>query len=36
VTGGFATNPSSSSEQDIALVPDSVTVVEQPGEPYLY
>jgi putative membrane protein len=36
VTGGFATNPSSSSVQDIALVPDSVTVVEQPGEPYLY
>ena len=36
VTGGFATNPSSTSEQAIALVPDSVTVVEQPGEPYLY
>jgi len=36
VTGGFATNPSITSEQAIALVPDSVTVVEQPGEPYLY
>lgn len=36
VTGGFATNPSSWSVQDIALVPDSVTVVKQPGEPYLY
>jgi len=36
VTGGFATNPSSTSEQSIALIPDSVEVVEQPGEPYLY
>ena len=36
VTGGFGTNPSTGSEQAIALVPDSVDVVEQPGEPYLY
>ena len=36
VTGGFATNPSSVSSQGIALLPDSATVVEQPGEPYLY
>jgi len=36
VTGGFDTNPSSASAQPIALVPDSVAVVEQPGEPYLY
>jgi uncharacterized repeat protein (TIGR03943 family) len=36
VTGGFDTNPSSTSDQAIALVPDSVAVVEQPGEPYLY
>ena len=36
VTGGFETNPSSSSAQSIAVVPDSVDVIEQPGEPYLY
>lgn len=36
VTGGFAANPSSASEQAIALVPESTVVVEQPGEPYLY
>jgi len=36
VAGGFETNPSRSSTQSIALLPDSAKVVEQPGEPYLY
>ncbi|WP_411698429.1 TIGR03943 family putative permease subunit [Conyzicola sp.] len=36
VTGGFDTNPSGVSQQAIAVVPDTVEVVEQPGEPYLY
>jgi len=35
-TGEFVTNPSDRSAQGIALEPVSVTVVEQPSEPYLY
>jgi uncharacterized repeat protein (TIGR03943 family) len=36
VTGGFDTNRSSSSQDPIALVPDDVTTVGQPSDPYLY
>jgi putative membrane protein len=36
VTGGFATNPSASSGQSVALVPDAEETVGEPGEPYLY
>ncbi|MBB5843527.1 putative repeat protein (TIGR03943 family) [Conyzicola lurida] len=36
VTGGFDANPSEQSTESIALLPDETTVVEQPGEPYLY
>jgi putative membrane protein len=36
VTGSFDTNPSSKSNQPIALVPTKTTPVEQPSEPYLY
>lgn len=35
-TGEFAANPSQSSTQAIALNPESITIVEQPSEPYLY
>lgn len=34
--GELGTNPSQHSKQPIALDPDSVTIVEQPSEPYLY
>ena len=36
VTGEFGTNPSTASTQSLALDSDSVTKVDQPGEPYLY
>ncbi|MET4051294.1 putative membrane protein [Frigoribacterium sp. PvP054] len=36
VTGGFDTNRSSASQDPIALVPDEVTTVGQPSDPYLY
>jgi putative membrane protein len=36
VSGGFASNPSQSSQQSIALLPEEATKVDQPGEPYLY
>lgn len=36
VTGSFASNPGTSSEQPIALVPAEITTTEQPDEPYLY
>lgn len=36
VSGGFDTNRSSSSQDPIALVPDDVTTVGQPDDPYLY
>lgn len=36
VTGTFDTNPSRSSAQALALIPDDLVVVDQPGEPYLY
>ncbi|MEO7124166.1 MAG: TIGR03943 family protein, partial [Lacisediminihabitans sp.] len=36
VVGGFVTNPSKQSQQSIALVPEKVTKVSQPSEPYLY
>lgn len=35
-TGEFGTNPSTSSTQAVALSPDALTKVEQPGEPYLF
>jgi putative membrane protein len=36
VSGGFQTNPSSTSSDPIALVPDSLEEVGQPSDPYLY
>jgi uncharacterized repeat protein (TIGR03943 family) len=36
ITGSFDTNPSSKSDQPIALVPAKTTPVDQPSEPYLY
>ena len=36
VSGSFQTNPSTKSQQSIALVPTSTTKVDQPSEPYLY
>ena len=36
VEGGIATNPSSDSELALAVLPASVTPVEEPGDPYLY
>lgn len=36
VTGEFSTNPSQSSDQPIALVPDAVAVTDEPNEPYLF
>jgi putative membrane protein len=36
VTGEFAVNGSERSQQPLAIVPDSVTAVDQPSEPYLY
>jgi putative membrane protein len=36
VSGGFRTNPSSTSSDPIALVPDSLEEVGQPSDPYLY
>ena len=36
VTGAFETNPSTKSQQSIALVPTETTKVDQPSEPYLY
>ncbi|MBG6107266.1 TIGR03943 family protein [Frigoribacterium sp. CG_9.8] len=36
VSGSFETNPSTQSQQSIALVPTSTTKVDQPSEPYLY
>jgi len=35
-TGGFTINPSASSTQSVALLPDTLEVVDQPNEPYLY
>ncbi len=36
VSGEFASNPSSSSQQPVAVIPDAVEPVEQPREPYLF
>lgn len=36
VSGSFETNPSTKSQQSIALVPTATTKVTQPSEPYLY
>jgi uncharacterized repeat protein (TIGR03943 family) len=36
VIGSFVTNPSSKSQEAIALVPTSTTKVDQPSDPYLY
>lgn len=36
ITGEFGTNPSQSSDQPIALVPDAVAVTGEPNEPYLF
>ena len=36
VSGEFASNPSSSSLQPVAVIPDTVDPVEQPREPYLF
>ena len=36
VSGSFETNPSTKSQQSIALVPTVTTKVDQPSEPYLY
>ena len=36
VSGSFETNPSTKSQQSIALVPTATTEVDQPSEPYLY
>jgi putative membrane protein len=36
VKGGFGTDPSSKSQQPLALVPTSTAKVDQPSEPYLY
>lgn len=36
VTGSFTSNPSSKSQQAVALVPASVKKVAQPSDPYLY
>jgi len=36
VSGEFASNPSSSSLQSVAVIPDTVDPVEQPREPYLF
>jgi len=35
-TGGFGTNPSTSSTQAIVLEPAEIAAVEQPAEPYVY
>ncbi len=36
VTGSFETNPSSRSDLPLVLVPETMTAVERPSEPYLY
>ncbi len=36
VSGSFESNPSTKSQQSIALVPTATTKVDQPSEPYLY
>ena len=36
VIGSFESNPSTKSQQSIALVPTATTKVDQPSEPYLY
>jgi uncharacterized repeat protein (TIGR03943 family) len=36
VIGAFVSNPSSKSQEAIALVPTSTTKVDQPSDPYLY
>jgi putative membrane protein len=36
IDGGFVANPSSTSAQQIALIPDVVTPVGEPSEPYLF
>ena len=36
VTGAIDTNPSADSDQALALLPASVTPIEEPGDPYLY
>lgn len=36
VKGELSSNPSSESQQGIALVPDEVSLVDQPAEPYLF
>lgn len=36
ISGSFASNPSRASTEPVVLIPDTVEVVEQPREPYLF
>ena len=36
IDGSFASNPSTTSLQPVAVIPDAVTPIEQPREPYLF
>ena len=36
ISGSFASNPSPASTEPVVLIPDTVEVVEQPREPYLF
>lgn len=36
VDGAFVTNPSASSAQRVALMPTTVTAIDQPSDPYVY
>jgi uncharacterized repeat protein (TIGR03943 family) len=36
VTGGFAPNPTTGAAEPMVLVPDTVTEIEQPAQPYVY
>jgi putative membrane protein len=36
VTGGFAPNPTTGATEPMVLVPDTVTEIEQPAQPYVY
>jgi uncharacterized repeat protein (TIGR03943 family) len=36
VTGGFAPNPDAGATEPMVLVPDTVTAIDQPAQPYVY
>ncbi len=36
IDGSFGSNPSSDSDQPVVILPDAVTPIEQPREPYLF